>query len=115
MPKIRGTWDRDFSHAHERMKVAVESLVSTGSMEDRLGNALHTMFHFLHEDEFPEELRMDYQSIISECSTVTPNGNESALDATIRHMSPQKKKEIAARIVNLYDSIARDYCPPESL
>lgn len=88
MPKIRGTWDRDFSHAHERMKVAVESLVSTGSMEDRLGNALHTMFHFLHEDEFPEELRMDYQSIISECSTVT--NSRTSLSIIRNRLSPRK-------------------------
>jgi hypothetical protein len=117
MPEIliQGTWNDDFPHAHERMKVAVESLVGTDNMVYRLGSALHTMFHFLGEDEFPEELKEEYRDIIAECSTASHGDNESAFDATIRNMSPEKMQEIAERIVDLYDSIATDYWLPESL
>jgi hypothetical protein len=86
MPEIRGTWNGDFGHAHERMKVAVESLIGGGSMAYRLGSALHMMFHFLSEDDFPEELKEEYRYIIAECSTASPTGNESVFDTTIRHM-----------------------------
>ncbi len=113
--QIQGTWNNDFDHAHERMKVAVDSLVGAGTMKRRLGNALHTMFHFLGEDEFPEELKEEYRNIIAECSTAEHTENESVFDATIRKMGTRKKQEIAQRIVDLYDSIATDYQLPDSL
>jgi hypothetical protein len=97
------------------MKIAVDSLVGTGTMTYRLGLALHTMFNFLREDEFPEEQREQYHDIIAECSTASHADNESAFDATIRNMSPETMQEIAERIVNLYDAIATDYWLPESL
>jgi len=86
--QIRGVWNDDFGHAHERTKVAVEGLIGTNTMAYRLGTALHTMFHFLREDEFPEELREQYRDIIAECSTASHEDNESAFDATIRNMNP---------------------------
>lgn len=113
--QIQGTWNDDFRHAHERMKVAVESLVGSGVMAYRLGGALHTMSNFLHEDEFPEELKEQYHDIIAECSTASHGDNESVWDATIRNMDPEKMQEIAERIVDLYDTIATDYWLPESL
>jgi hypothetical protein len=115
MPEIRGTWKHNFDHAHERMKVAVESLVESGSMSERLGHALHTMSNFLNESDFPEGLKQIYKDIIAECSTASPEGSGSAFDATIRRMGYRKKKEIAGKIVYLYDEITRNYCLPESL
>ncbi|MFZ3147411.1 MAG: hypothetical protein WA137_00035 [Methanothrix sp.] len=115
MPEINGTWDCDFNHAHERMKVAVDSLVGTDSLSKRLGHALHTMGNFLGEDDFPDELKGAYRDIITECSTRESIGRETAFDVTIRRMGYRKKKEIAQRIVDLYDTIATDYILPDSL
>lgn len=115
MKEIRGTWNADFSHAHERMKVAVESLIGTGTLRKRLIYAVDTMYTFLRKDEFPEELRGEYADIIAECTKISPTGHESAYDATISRMGYQKKKQIAGRIVDLYDKIATEYILPDSL
>ena len=113
--QIRGTWNDNFRHAHERMKVAVDSLVGASPMAYRLGSALLTMSNFLREDEFPEELQEQYHDIIAMCSTASHAENESVFDATIRNMSPETMQGIAERIVDLYDTIATDYWLPESL
>ena len=93
----------------EKLHVAVIDLAAgTGSIQDRLYYAYSGALILLYEqDDFPEEMREQFEAIQTELTSVKPSGNEGSIKASTDAMTDSKATEIAKKIVSLYDSITR--------
>lgn len=101
-----------YRYAHEKLTNAIRILaISPGDVRSRLASA-YEEFHTLRLDNFPEELRNDYQWVIDELTKREPQYNtwselkkayvpESRVAANLRRMRNSTGSKIARRLYDL--------------
>lgn len=97
------------SYTWEKLHVAVLILASsTGSIQERLCDAYTSSLIRLHEpNDFPKDMRNDFEEITRELTAVEPSGNEGSVQASTNAMTDIKASTIAEKIVSMYDQITR--------
>lgn len=93
--------------AQGRLHAATLELTKSSAMKQRLANAFSNFLKELDADELPAELRTSFAAISSELEAVQPLPGETAVQATVRKMSPEQAETFAARIVDLYGDLLR--------
>lgn len=93
--------------AQGRLHAAALELSRACPMKQRLTSAFSNCLKDLETDELPPELRAAFGSIADELQSVRPMPGETAIQATVRKMSPEQAEGFAARIVDLYGDLLR--------
>jgi hypothetical protein len=93
--------------AHGRLHAATLELTKSSAMKQRLASAFSTFLKDLDVDELPTELRPAFTALYAELESVRPMSGETAVQATVRKMSPEQAERFAARIVDLYGDLLR--------
>jgi hypothetical protein len=103
----RGTYEEvdranpvDRHNAHERLSVALETLVGAGPIKERLRLAAVTLVALRTEDFAQGEARVRYTTIRADLTT------EATTDATIDALSVEQAEDITGRIVQLFRVVA---------
>lgn len=97
----------------ERLYRAVSDLAAgTESVQDRLCSACLALSP-LKVEEFPEELQADFEALMREMSEREPSGNEGRFKATANFLSNEIAEQMAQKIVDMYDTVARKFCVPD--
>lgn len=93
----------------EKLYAAVLILASgTGSIQERLCNAYaDSLMRLQDRNDFPVEMRDDFEAIQNELTAVQPLGDEGSIKASTNAMTDDKASEIAEKIVLMYDQITR--------
>lgn len=97
------------SYTWQKLHAAVLILASgTGTIQERLCDAYVDSLIRLHDpNDFPLEMRKDFEAIQKELTAVPPSGNEGSAKASTNDMTDDKASEIAEKIVSMYDEITR--------
>jgi hypothetical protein len=85
----------------ERFAEAVQTLISDGSIKQRLANA-YAHLNDLADAEFPAGLRREFGDLQAALSRIAPVGSEGRVRASVQKMSPDEAATHAATIVRLY-------------
>ncbi len=93
----------------EKLHDAVLTLASgTGSIQERLCDAyVYSLIRLQKQDDFPVEMRDDFEVIQKELTAVQPFGEEGSVKASTNAMTDDKASKIAEKIVSMYDKITR--------
>jgi membrane protein YdbS with pleckstrin-like domain len=86
--------------AHERLSLALETLVGAGPIKERLRLAAVTLVAVRTEDFAHGEARLRYTTIRADLTT------EGTVDATIDAISVEQAEDITGRIVQLFRVVA---------
>lgn len=99
------------SYAREKINSAANALASgTGTIQQRLMDA-YMQFHPLRTDDFPDDLKEDWDAIHAALTTEEPTYNEKnepivgRVENTLKKMSDEDASELATRITELQYSI----------
>jgi hypothetical protein len=96
----------DPHNARERLSNALESLVDTEPIRDRLQTAAITLLPLRVED-FPEgEPRELYEQIRADLEKVSGTPDQGHIEATIRAMDDEQAVRVARRVVRLFYLVA---------
>jgi hypothetical protein len=93
--------------AHGRLHAATLELTKSSAMKQRLANAFSNFLKELDADELPTEMRTAFATLTAELEAVRPLPGETAVQATVRKMSPEQAEGFALRIVDLYGDLLR--------
>jgi hypothetical protein len=96
------------SSAWEHFFAATVVLASSGPIKQRLIEAYRSHLASLDRDELPKEIRDEFCSLCNCMSCVRPMRGETAEQATVRKMSDIEAGQVAAQIVNMLGSLARN-------
>ena len=92
-------------HLAERFANAVRTLVSDGTVKQRLSQAYAEHLEDLQESELPAGLRGSFSCLQAALSRIPPAGNEGRVRANVQKMSPSEAGNHAGTIVKLYVEI----------
>lgn len=96
------------SYRYEKLWLAVLALVGTGSIKERLRNALIGNLLALEPDDFPEQhLKQKFNEIFRGLTSVPATANEGSVEATISKITDDEAKEYAQQIFYLYDEVCQ--------
>jgi hypothetical protein len=95
------------ANAWDVLFAATITLAAAGPVKQRLATAYHQHLARLDFDDFPKELRDDFETLLSTLSHVKPMRGESAVQATVRKMSEREAGDCATHIVNLLGMMTR--------
>lgn len=90
-----------------RLNAAMIELVKSASIKQRLATAFSDHLRDLDPADLPPESRADFAELLARLEAVRPQPGESAVQATVRKMSPAEADACAARVVELYASVVR--------
>ncbi len=93
--------------AHGRLHAATLELTKSSALKQRLTSAFSIFLKDLDAEELPAELRGTFADLHAELESVKPLPGETAVQATVRKMSPDQAETFAARIVGLYGDLLR--------
>lgn len=89
------------SAAWELIHLAVVELADSSPIKQRLVCAYSKFLGELDSAELPRRARVEFDSLRSELTRVTPFRGETAIAATVRKMSNEEAASCAKRIVQL--------------
>lgn len=92
-------------HLAERFANAVRTLVSDGTVKQRLSQAYSEHLEGLEESELPAGVRGSFSCLQAALSRIAPAGNEGRVRANVQKMSPAEAGNHASTIVKLYVEI----------
>jgi hypothetical protein len=87
--------------AWHRLHAATLELVGSAPIKHRLSAAYSNQLRFIEIEELPDELRGRFQEISSTLQSVKPLPGETAVQATVRKMSPGEADRCATMVVEL--------------
>jgi hypothetical protein len=97
-------WTPELNHAVEKLGTAVRLLaVSPGDVRSRLKHAGREIL-ILKADDFPGELRRDYEWIRHQLTRYEAKAGEGTLIATMERIKNTTGSKIAERIVELHSA-----------
>ena len=92
-----------YDYAREKFWQAVDTLVGSGTIQERLARAGEYLSRLHHPDQdLSEELREEFKAVYHELTKETATGNEGNIVATTRKLSPEEGTKLARRIFSLY-------------
>ncbi len=91
-------------YAVEKLAVAVDELQGSGYVRERLYNACMKGLVVLFPDDFPDNMRGEYEQILEAISWLPPSGGPDAgiVETTINSMSTEEAKALVKRISSFY-------------
>jgi hypothetical protein len=98
--------------AWDHFEGAVQLLVRSGPIKDRLAAAYRDHLSDITEDDVPREVREEFRAIGSMLTRVRPLPGEDAVRATLRKMSPQEADGVALAVVRVFAALPRTSAPP---
>jgi hypothetical protein len=107
MLRLDGFSEREMTTAHGRLHAATLELVKSSPIKQRLALAFSNFLKDLDTDELPAELRSAFVALRSEFEVVKPMAGETAVQATVRKMSPDQAEGCACRVFELYADLLR--------
>ena len=87
--------------AWHRLHAATLELVGSSPIKQRLSAAYSNQLKYISGDDLPEEIRPRFLELANAMQAVKPLPGETAVQATVRKMSPVEADRCAARIVEL--------------
>jgi hypothetical protein len=93
--------------AWNRLHAATLELVSSAPIKQRLSAAFSNHLKHIDTDELPEEVRASFLDLSQMLESVKPLPGETAVQATVRKMSPDQIDRCAIRIVELLGELNR--------
>jgi hypothetical protein len=93
--------------AQGRLHAATLELVKSAPIKQRLATAFSNFLKDLDTDELPSELRAPFVALLADFEVVKPLPGETAVQATVRKMSPDQAEKYATRVVDLYGDLLR--------
>jgi hypothetical protein len=93
--------------AQGRLHAATLELVKSAPIKQRLATAFSNFLKDLDTDELPSELRAPFVALLADFEAVKPLPGETAVQATVRKMSPDQAEKYATRVVDLYGDLLR--------
>ncbi len=91
----------------QHLQSAVAVLVTEGPVKVRLAEAYARHLQELERQELPEEIREEFNRLREALHQHRPVCGETAVEATVRKMSPQQADEYAASIVGMLVTLLR--------
>jgi hypothetical protein len=89
-------------YAREKLYQAVESLISDGTLKHRVAATGQFLIRLKSED-FPQDLRKNYDNIMEHLTEFHPEFNaDSSFAASTRRMTDRDAEKLAKDIFNLY-------------
>ena len=89
----------------QRFAEAVRTLVSDGSIKQRLSKAYCEHLEGLEDTELPSGLRGSFKDLQAALNRIAPAGKETRVHASVQKMSPGEAGSHAGTIVRLYVEI----------
>ncbi|MGE4658313.1 MAG: hypothetical protein AAEI08_05195 [Gammaproteobacteria bacterium] len=93
------------SYLSERFEMAVCALVGDGTVKQRLADAYDEHLGDLDSDEFPTDLRQDFETLYDALHCIRPESRGSPVRASIRKMSAVEADVHAGAIFKLYSEL----------
>jgi len=84
---------------------------SSGSLKDRVGGAYLGWLFVVRDDDLPDDLRVDFQTLKALLTTEPPDRWRGSVDATLAKMHWRKVRKCADLIVTLADDADRRIDP----
>ncbi len=95
-----------YDRADELLTAAVQTLAGgSGSVQERLRDAMARHLIHLEADELPPALRADFRRLYSATTSVRPNANEGSLEASTRKMSDGEVGDWIDLILRLHNRV----------
>lgn len=91
----------------DRLFSAARTLIGDGPIKQRLVAAYLEYLEALREEEIPEPIRPKFLSLRQALTTVTPTNGESAVQASVRKMSPLDAQRYATSILLMIAEMVR--------
>jgi hypothetical protein len=93
--------------AHGRLHAATLELAKASPIKQRLTLAFSNFLRDVDAEDLPPELRAPFATLRTELEAIKPLAGETAVQATVRKMSPEQAETYALRVVNLYGDLLR--------
>jgi hypothetical protein len=90
-----------FTYAFGKLEQAIEELVGTGAIEERLDTAGKTLAP-IFPDDFPEPLRAEYASIREALTWLPGDETRGTAETTLDAMTEDEAGALARRLFSLY-------------
>ena len=101
-----------FSYGWEKLHSAVHSLCGANSQSERLINAASfSLLNIKAERHLPEELRVNFTTLMSDLTSKKASGDEGTIRATINSFNESELNGAIESIISLYDSVCRHQEP----
>ncbi len=97
------------SSAREKFYLATLALVGSAPIKQRLATAYQQNLVDLEHEELPEAIQSEFGQLREALHKVRPLNGEGRVPASVRKMSSHEADEFAAKIVVIYDILARDH------
>lgn len=95
-----------YDYAREKFWQAVDTLVGSGNIQERLANAAMILIRLQPADkDLPEELREEFGQLYHELTKETATGNEGNIVATTRKLTDEQGSKLAKRIFSIYPKL----------
>lgn len=91
----------------DRLFSAARTLIGDGPIKQRLVAAWLEHLEALREDEIPEPIRQKFLSLRQALTAVAPTNGESAVQASVRKMSPLDAQRYATSILLMIAEMVR--------
>lgn len=91
----------------DKFYAAVRTLSGAGAIKQRLAEAYADHLELISEDEVPEIIRPRYDLLRRQMHSAMPIGDESAVVASVRKMSPADASDCASLIVAIFSELVR--------
>jgi predicted RNase H-like HicB family nuclease len=97
-------------YAWEKLHAAVLTLVEgSGSVQKRVADAYIGQLIRLEPSDLPGSMQADFAALEERLTQAEATGDEGRVARTTAAMNDFEAKQIAAKIVSLYDEVARRY------
>ena len=91
------------NYAWEKLYSALLTLISEGSLKDRLASAYISALIRLEPSDLPQDMREEFQILSQNLTKVEPEGDEGKVMATIKSMTDLEAIQSAEKILELYE------------
>ncbi len=91
----------------DRFFSAVRTLSGDGPIKHRLASAYKEHLEDLHEDQVPDSVRSKFESLRQAMTAVGPANGETAVQASVRKMSPVDAQRYATSILLMLSELVR--------
>jgi hypothetical protein len=96
------------SYGWEKLHTAIHSLCGQGTQAERLINAIcYSIINITPENDLPEEMRAEFQEFMNEMTSVTAEGSEGNIQATINTLDEIALSRAVDKVISFYDTICR--------
>jgi DNA-directed RNA polymerase alpha subunit len=94
-----------YDDTRKKVWEAVNTLVGSGTIQERLAWAAECLIQLRPDEELPKKLREEFEAVCHELTKETATGNEGNIAATTRKLSSEEGTRLARHILSLYTKL----------